>query len=78
MLMSVSDLAGPISPSSGEKSFRDLFDGNQSGQLWWPLIFENKVVGVNTLKIVEEGFEGLNFAIHYQEVLKFLRKHGIE
>ena len=48
--------------------------GNSGG----PLFFENKVVGVNTLKIVEEGFEGLNFAIHYQEVLKFLRKHGIE
>lgn len=48
--------------------------GNSGG----PLFFENKVVGVNTFKIVEEGFEGLNFAIHYQEVLKFLKKHGIE
>ena len=48
--------------------------GNSGG----PLFFENKVVGVNTLKIVWEGFEGLNFAIHYQEVLKYLRKHGIE
>ena len=48
--------------------------GNSGG----PLFFENTVVGVNTFKIVEEGFEGLNFAVHYQEVVKFLSKHGIE
>ena len=43
--------------------------GNSGG----PLFLENKVVGVNTQGLSKKKTEGMNFAIHYSEVLKFLK-----
>ncbi|MFT5438782.1 MAG: serine protease Do [Alphaproteobacteria bacterium] len=43
--------------------------GNSGG----PLFLGNKVVGVNTMG--RKASEGLNFAIHYSEVLEFLREN---
>lgn len=40
--------------------------GNSGG----PLFFKDRVVGVNAFK--RRGAEGLNFAVHYSEVIKFL------
>jgi serine protease Do len=48
--------------------------GNSGG----PLYLGQKVVGVNTLKLVSEEIEGLNFAVHYNELIRFLAKNGIE
>ena len=42
--------------------------GNSGG----PLFQGDKVVGVNTQGLTKS--EGLNFAVHFKEVLKFLRK----
>ena len=47
--------------------------GNSGG----PLFMGDKVIGVNTWKIVATQFEGLNFAVHYSEVLEFLKRKGI-
>jgi serine protease Do len=47
--------------------------GNSGG----PLYLDDKVVGVNTKKLVSEEIEGLSFAVHYSEVIKFLEKNGI-
>jgi S1-C subfamily serine protease len=47
--------------------------GNSGG----PLLFEGRVVGVNTRKLVAVNVEGLNFAVHYGEVLEFLARNGI-
>lgn len=44
--------------------------GNSGG----PLCFDNKVVGINTQKLTATEIEGIGFAIHYSEVLKFLAK----
>lgn len=45
--------------------------GNSGG----PLFLGNKVIGVNTWGIKKSLAEGLNFSIHYAEVLGFLNEH---
>ncbi|MCC7015912.1 MAG: trypsin-like peptidase domain-containing protein [Rhodospirillales bacterium] len=45
--------------------------GNSGG----PLFLSDRVVGVNTWGFKKDTSEGLNFAIHYSEVLEFLREH---
>ena len=47
--------------------------GNSGG----PLYFGDRVVGVNTWKVVAVEIGGLNFAVHYAEVLEFLEVNGI-
>ena len=42
--------------------------GNSGG----PLFLGDKVIGVNTQKLVKTDIEGLGFAIHYSEILKFI------
>jgi len=42
--------------------------GNSGG----PLFLGSKVIGVNTQKLAATEIEGLGFAIHYSEILKFL------
>jgi serine protease Do len=42
--------------------------GNSGG----PLFFEDKVVGVNTQGLHKDKSEGMNFAVHFSEVTKFL------
>ena len=42
--------------------------GNSGG----PLYFKDKVVGVNTQGLGKEVSEGMNFAVHFSEVKKFL------
>jgi serine protease Do len=45
--------------------------GNSGG----PLFLGDKVIGVNTWGHAKKIAEGLNFAVHYSEVLEFLREH---
>ena len=42
--------------------------GNSGG----PLFYKDKVVGVNTQGLNKEISEGMNFAVHFSEVQKFL------
>ncbi|MBL6936052.1 MAG: trypsin-like peptidase domain-containing protein [Alphaproteobacteria bacterium] len=45
--------------------------GNSGG----PLFFKNQVVGVNTFKSnVTDGYENLNFSVHYSEVKNFIKE----
>jgi len=39
------------------------------------LFLGDRVIGVNTWKRQEGKDSGLNFAVHYSEVLEFLREH---
>ena len=48
--------------------------GNSGG----PLFLGDKVVGVNDWKNVEQDVSGLNFAIHYGEVIDFLEANGFQ
>ena len=58
------------------KVFQDMIQtdaainkGNSGG----PLFLGNKVVGVNTQGLSKQKSEGMNFAVHYSEVLDFLK-----
>jgi len=42
--------------------------GNSGG----PLLLENKVIGINTEKVVDVRVEGVGFALHYAEIARFL------
>ena len=44
--------------------------GNSGG----PLFYKDKVVGVNTQGLSKDSTEGMNFAVHFSEVKKFLDK----
>ena len=46
-----------------------------SGNSGGPLFLDDKIVGVNTWKLADIDVEGVGFAVHYEEVLDFLRKH---
>jgi len=52
----------------------EIYPGNSGGPL---ITKDGRVIGVNTLKLVTEKFEGLGFAIHidlvFQEFARFLR-----
>ena len=48
--------------------------GNSGG----PLFYKDKVVGVNAWKRVDHGVSNLSFAVHYSEVLNFLKQYGIK
>ena len=50
-----------------------LNHGNSGG----PLFMGDKVVGVVDWGLQKDQTEGLNFAIHYHEVLGFLRRYGV-
>ncbi|MGB0670834.1 MAG: S1C family serine protease [Rhodospirillales bacterium] len=45
--------------------------GNSGG----PLFLGDRVIGMNTWGFVKDRFEGLNFAVHYGEILAYLREH---
>lgn len=45
--------------------------GNSGG----PLFLGDKVIGVNSQKLVNTDIEGLGFAIHYSEIVKFINKN---
>ena len=43
-----------------------------SGNSGGPLYYNNKVIGVNTQKLSGESIEGMNFAVHFSEVKRFI------
>jgi len=45
-----------------------------SGNSGGPLFYKDKVVGVNTQKMVDTDIEGMNFAVHFSEVNQFLSR----
>ena len=47
--------------------------GNSGG----PVFLDGAVIGVATWKVASKGAEGLNFAVHREEVASFLRENGI-
>lgn len=46
-----------------------------SGNSGGPLFVDNEVVGMNTWGIRKYLAEGLNFSVHYSELLKFMNEH---
>jgi len=42
-----------------------------------PLIMNGNVIGINTAKVISDAVEGVGFAIHYDEILKYLEGNNI-
>jgi S1-C subfamily serine protease len=42
------------------------------------LYLKESVIGVNTQKLAAVNVQGLGFAVHYSEVLTFLRENKVE
>ena len=59
---------GPLFGPEGPPLGGPPFDGPGG-----PLFFGKKVVGVNTQGLSKSENEGLNFAVHFSEVKKFLK-----
>lgn len=47
--------------------------GNSGG----PLIYENKALGMNTMKLSQPGIEGIGFAIYSSSIREYLKRSGI-
>jgi serine protease Do len=60
--------SGVISNLRGEyvQTSAEIYPGNSGGPL---ITADGKVVGVNTMKLITEKFEGIGFAIHINRVL---------
>ena len=60
--------SGVISNFRGEyiQTSSEIYPGNSGGPL---VTADGRVVGVNTMKLITEKFEGIGFAIHINRVL---------
>jgi hypothetical protein len=70
VVSAIRQLKGALAPGGGKtlviQTDTPINPGNSGG----PLYLHGKVIGVNTMKF--KGGEGIGFAVHYSEVLKFL------
>ncbi|WP_031482923.1 S1C family serine protease [Maridesulfovibrio frigidus] len=69
-----------VGPAASNKKVRyiqtdaPINHGNSGG----PLFYKDKLIGVNTWGLSKQTAEGLNFSVHYAEVMDFLKQHGIK
>jgi S1-C subfamily serine protease len=71
------ELESPNVPGGKKVRFIQTDAAINGGNSGGPMFLGDRVVGVNTLKTVGVEFEGLNFAVHYGEVLEFLARNGV-
>jgi S1-C subfamily serine protease len=65
-------------PLASERIFIQTDVAINPGNSGGPLFMDGKVIGINTLKLVDEDIEGIGFAIHYSEVNNYLSDQGIK
>jgi S1-C subfamily serine protease len=74
IVSAVRKMTNPLVPGSREmlviQTDAAISPGNSGG----PLFIGNQVVGINTQKLVRRGVEGVGFAIHYAEALRFIQE----
>lgn len=64
-------------PLSSERLYIQTDVAINPGNSGGPLFMDGKVIGINTLKLVDEDIEGIGFAIHYNEIANYLSAEGI-
>ncbi|MBF0250977.1 MAG: serine protease [Alphaproteobacteria bacterium] len=77
VISAIRDLPSINIPGGGGKDVRYIqtdapINGGNSGG---PLFLDDKVIGVNTWKRIDQGVDGLNFSVHIDEVKTFLREN---
>lgn len=65
-------IESPYSPQGKPILFIQTDASISPGNSGGPLFLGDKVIGIDKGKIVGRGMEGLGFAIHYSEIIKFL------
>ena len=77
VVSAIRELASLNAPGGNKVRFIQTDTAISPGNSGGPLYLGDRVVGVNTWKMVEVDIAGLNFAVHYGEVLEFLEANNI-
>jgi len=72
IISAVREIPSKYAPDADEVLFIQTDTPVNPGNSGGPLYLGNKVVGVNTLKVAKTETEGLGFAVHYSELIRFL------
>ena len=72
----VREIASEYAPGGQKVRFIQTDASISPGNSGGPLFLADKVIGVNSQKLVAKDVSGLNFAVHYGEVIKFLEANG--
>jgi serine protease Do len=73
----IREIPSEFAPRGRKVRFIQTDAAINSGNSGGPLFLQDRVVGVNTQKVAAVAVEGLNFAIHYGEIVEFLETNGI-
>ena len=77
VISGIRDIKSKYAPSGKPIKFIQTDTAINPGNSGGPLFLRDTVVGVNTQKLAATELEGLGFAVHYGEVLEFLRRNQI-
>ena len=66
-------MSNPFVKGGSQVTYVQTDAGINPGNSGGPMFFKDKVIGVNTQKM-GRGTQGLGFAVHFAEVLKFLQE----
>jgi serine protease Do len=67
-------MKNPLVPGSREMLVVQTDAAINPGNSGGPLFLDGKVIGVNSQKLSAKGIEGLGFAVHFTEVVRFLQE----
>lgn len=77
VISAVREISSTAAPGGKKVRFIQTDAAINPGNSGGPLFLGTSVVGINTQKLASADLQGLGFAVHYSEVLEFLRENKI-
>jgi S1-C subfamily serine protease len=74
IISAIRKMKNPLVPGSREMLVVQTDAAINPGNSGGPLFLDGKVIGVNSQKLSAKGIEGLGFAVHFTEVVRFLQE----
>ena len=74
IISAIRRMKNPLVPGSREMLVVQTDAAINPGNSGGPLFLDGKVIGVNSQKLSAKGIEGLGFAVHFTEVVRFLQE----